>query len=244
MPLTNYGLNDDYILLKLVIVLLLISLIIVVGALFYKLYKDSLFKNKKKDMNVQIDSLLNRFWVENEERTSQDALNEIKLLFVSNIYFRDLLIGELKKRLDEDETIYEYIDLYHLLGGSEITRNKLMSDEPILIYQGLQETDRFDLFTEKKNLTRLQGHSDIRIATYASCILFKYKEEINVADVLNLQSIMCPMVEIRIFSEFKRHSSTPSGKESIIKVHKKCLEFDISDKLRHFLNKSLRIIDS
>lgn len=244
MPLKNYGLYDDYIILKLVIVLLLISLIIVVGTLFYKLYKDSLLIDRKKDMNVQIDSLLNRFWVENEERASQDALNDIKLLFVNNKCFRDSLICELKKRLDEDETIYEYIDLYHLLGSSEITRNKLMSEEPILIYQGLQETDKFNLFSEKDNLIRLQEHSDIRISVLASCILFKYKDEINVADILNLQSILCPMVEIKVFNEFRRHSFSPSGKDSIIRVHKESLELDISDKLRFFLNRSLKMIDS
>lgn len=245
MPLLNYGLYDEFYMLKLVIVSLLIALIIITGTLFYKLYKDRLLKKRKIEISVRLDSLLDSFIAEKDDKSSQSsALVDIKSFFHTDKYFRDLLIGELKKRLDKDENNIKYKDLYYLLGGPEFTRSKLISKNSILIYEGLQETDRFDLLSEKDNLIRLQSHRDIKISLLASCILFKYKDEIKVNDILNLDSILCPMVEIRIFNEFKRHRQSRGEESNIINVINNCLKLEISDKLRLFLNKSVTMIDA
>lgn len=240
----NFGLYDEYYMLKLVIALLLITLIIITGTLFYRLYRDRLLKDRKKNMIVRINSLLDNFLAENEERTSQNALIEIKSLYLSDKYFVDLFITELKRKLDKDENNIEYRDLYNLLGGPKVTRNKLISKNPIIIYQGLQEADRFDLLSEKEIISRLQNHRDIRISLLASCIVFKYKNDIKATDILNLESILCPMVEIKIFNEFRRRSLSLSGKSNIINVINDCLKLEISDKMRSFLNKSLKMIDA
>lgn len=235
----NYGLDDDYFILKLAISLLLMSLIIVTGSSFSKLYKGQLLKKKNKNIIAEINSLLNNLLKENEEKTSKKVLTDIKTLFLNNQHFRELLIIELKKRLDEDENRREYIELYNLVGGITITQRKLISKNPILVYQGLQELDRFNVFSEKESLIRLRRHSDIRVSILATCILFRHLDYIKAADILNLESIICPMVEIRIFNEFRRCSKSPQEKEYMIEVLNECLQFDTSEKMKSFLNKSL-----
>lgn len=239
-----FGLYDDYFMLKVIILLLFISLIINTRTLFYRLYKDRQLKGKKENTIVRITSLLDSYLEEDGGNVSQNALNEIRHSFTSDKYFSDLLICELRKHVANDEKFSRHKKLYYLLDGPKVTHNKLMSKDPILVYQGLQETDRFDLLSEKEVLSRLQRHHDIRISLLASCILFKYKDEIKVDDILNLESILCPMVEIKVFNEFIRHHQSSHAQGYITEVLNNCLKLDISDKMRFFLEKSLKTIET
>lgn len=237
------NIEDEYFTLKLVIILMFFALAVTITGLFYRLYRDKGIKNRKQDFRSKILTLLEIYFGKDEE-VKEKVLYEMKHFFVKHKEFRDVMIAELKKSVENDNQNENYKQLFIELGGMETTQDALLSKNPVTIYKGLVDVDFFRLCPPKDFLLRLQKHNDIRIRILTSCILFRYNDEINAEDILNLEPILSLMVEIKIFDELKKRAVSSSQKVPVRNVINECLDRDISDNMRDFLEKSLKLISN
>lgn len=234
--------ENEYFALKLIITLMFFVLVITITSLFYRLHRDKILKNRKQDFKSKIISLL-EIYFEKSGKVRERALEDMRLLFVKDKDFRDVMIAELRKRVENEDINENYRKLFIELGGMGITQNELLSKNPVTIYKGLLDVDFFRLCPPKEDLLRLQKHHDIRIKILVACILFRYNEEINADDILTLEPVLSPMVEIKIFDELKKRAVSSSQKMPVRDVLEESLDRNISDKMRDFLQKSLQLID-
>lgn len=235
--------GKEYFALKLILILMFFVLIISVISLFYRIHRDKILKNRKHDFKCRITLLLGIYF-ENNGELREKALEDIRHIFVNNKDSRDVLIAELRKRIENDKPDETYKTLFAEIGGMENIRDKLLSKDPVNIYKGLLDVDFFRLRPPKEDLLRLQKHRDIRIRMLTACILFRYKEVIQADDILNLEPILSPMVEIKVFDELRKRAVSSSRKMPVRDVIHECLNRNISEKMREFCRKSLQLIDT
>lgn len=169
-------------------------------------------------------------------------LKEMRTNFIKNKEFREVTTEELKRRIETEKEEEKYKTLFIEFGGIETVRKSLFSKKPLVVYKGLLDADFFELPVPEEDLIHLKNHNDIQIRMLTACTLFRCKDKIDANSILALEPLLSPIVKVKLFDNFNKRAISSSQEVPVCDVIKATLEREMSDNMRSFLQKSLRLI--
>lgn len=231
----------EHLILKRIIIAMFLVLVFTVFNLFGRIHRDVLIKKKKLGFKKEIETFFEMYF-ELNNKSREMILKDMRTRFIKSKKFREVTTEELKKRIKTEKEEEKYKTLFVEFGGMETVRNSLFSKNPLVIYKGLLDTDFFELQIPEDYLLHLKNHNDVQIRMLTACILFRCRDEINADSILALEPLLSPIVKVKIFDNLKKRATSSSQEVPVCDVINATLEREMSDNMRSFLQKSLRLI--